>query len=196
MSIEQDPIFASRTKPTALPYAGTTGASGSATSRQRAENEAADGTADARQRNILGLLAEAGPVGMTWKEVSDKTGQHHGQVSGALSSMHKNGLVVALKLDRRNGSGVYVLPEHVIGRITRPFNVNKAKTEERQAHPLIKVEAPTPPRPRLTKDEKALMERVRLGLAQSSDQPFLRMKPDSVRTLLAALDRLDGSADR
>jgi hypothetical protein len=186
MSIDRDPIFTSKNS-TALPYAGTTGASGSATSRERAENEAADGTAAARQRRIIDLLGESGGLGMTWREISDKTGQHHGQVSGALSSMHKAGEVVALRHDRRNGCGVYVLPGNVLGRITRPFNENKAKANG--------TEAPAPivaPRPRLTGDEKVLIEKITKGMANSSDQPFIRVKPDSMRTLLRALERLDG----
>lgn len=184
MTINEDPMFASKSG-TALPYRGTTGASGSETSRTRAEREAADGTAAQRQRRIVDLLEESGSLGMTWKEIADKTGQHHGQVSGALSSMHKEGVVAALKLDRRNGCGVYVMPNHVVGRITRPFNENKAR--ETVAAPV----AEAPKRPRLSADEVALAARIRAGVNQSNDQPFIRVKPESMRTLLNALDRLN-----
>jgi hypothetical protein len=48
---------------TALPYAGTQGWSGSDTSQERAETEAADGTASQRQQDTLRYLGWRGDRG-------------------------------------------------------------------------------------------------------------------------------------
>lgn len=182
----QDPIF--QKVPTALPFAGTTGHSGSDTSKDRAESEAASGAAAARQHSILGLLEQAGPIGLTWKEIDIKMGRvpGHGSISGSLSSMHKEGLVSALKMDRRNGSGVYVLPKFVVGRITRPYNENKTRSD---ARPIGSV-PPARPRPRLTPEEVSNFAKVRTSLSQLSDQVFVRMQRRDVLAMLNALDRL------
>lgn len=116
--VAPDPAFGTRTS---TPYAGTTGHAGTGASSERAYREAADGTATARQATIVALLSDAGPVGMTWAEIGRRTGEHHGQVSGALSSMHKEGRVAVVKGERRDRSGVYVLPTHLNGRDTVPF---------------------------------------------------------------------------
>lgn len=170
-----DPMF--NRKATALPYAGTTGHSGSDTSRERAEREAAGGAAAYRQGRILDMLANAGTIGLTYIEIADKLGKRGGAVTGALSSMHKAGQIAALKYDRRNGCGVYVLPEHVISRITRPHNENKPQ-------------AVAAPRKEILPDVVRLMAACEAALAQSSDQPFVRVKPNTMRTLLAELRRL------
>lgn len=184
-TVEQDPMFGE--KATALPYIdadgiATTGHVAAGPSRERAQREAEDGTAAARQRSILGMLKEAGSIGLTWKEIADKTGQHHGQVSGALSAMHKEGQIVALKMDRRNGSGVYVTPEHVLGRITRPFKANRPASEPTPAAPA---------RPTLSDAEREVLDNIRNGMKSvPSDAPVVRMKPASVRTLVRVVERL------
>ena len=78
-----------------LPYAGTSGWSGSDTSRTRAV------TADAS--------------GQTWAELGDKLGAHHGTASGVLSVLHKAGRIDRLT-ERRDRCKVYVLPEFTAGR--------------------------------------------------------------------------------
>lgn len=103
-----------------LPYAGTSGWSGSDTSKARAVEADRDGTTTARQMRTLTLLRDAGVTGLTWKEMSDITGEHHGQVSGSLSNLHKEGLIARLS-ESRLRCKVYVLPEHVNGRDTEPF---------------------------------------------------------------------------
>jgi uncharacterized protein YcaQ len=65
-------------------------------------------------------LAEAGPHGLTWSELASTYGWHHGQASAALSDAHRAGRIACLQ-DRRNGSHVYVLPEHVGDDATRPY---------------------------------------------------------------------------
>jgi hypothetical protein len=179
-NVSSDPIFGA--PPVAVPYNGTTGSAGSDTSRTRAEREAADGTAAARQAGILGKLREAGTIGMTVQELRKATGQHHGQVSGSLSSMHKEGLISALKLDRRNGCGVYVLPENVAGRITRKFRPNNAGQS-------AATEEVAPDRPQLTRAELELIGKIR-GAVKASGDSVIRMYPSSARGLLAIIDRL------
>lgn len=109
-----------------LPYAGTSGWSGSATSHDRADREDHDGTTPYRQRYVIALLrgrhANGAATwgrdeGVTWKELADGTGWHHGQASGVLSVLHKTGRIARLT-ERRNRCAIYVLPEYVQGRET------------------------------------------------------------------------------
>lgn len=100
------------------PYAGTSGWSGSQTSRERAEDEDRGGVTSERQRRVLALLGAADRTGMTWREVVEaEPSWHHGQASGALSTLHKTGHIARLT-ERRNRCSVYVLPEHVDERET------------------------------------------------------------------------------
>lgn len=85
-----------------LPYAGTAGfVSGSDTSRERAQKEAASGVATYRQKMVLQWLDEHSE-GMTWKELGTFMGLHHGQISGTLSVLHKIGKVAQLRSKRNN----------------------------------------------------------------------------------------------
>jgi hypothetical protein len=74
----------------------------SPTSAGRARREDNSGKTSKRQKAILDLLSQMGTVGATWKEVADQLGLHHGQASGALSTLHGAGLVFALKSTRNN----------------------------------------------------------------------------------------------
>jgi hypothetical protein len=100
-----------------LPYAGTSGWSGSDTSRARAVRADSDGTTSAHQRQALGSLAWRGSGGVTWRELADEYGWHHGTASGVLSVLHKEGRIARLSISR-NRCKVYVLPEDVDGRET------------------------------------------------------------------------------
>lgn len=107
-----------------LPYAGTSGYAGSVTSEERARSDDADGTTSQRQQAVLAYLAAQGEVGATWKEVDAGLGwQHHGRTTGALSVLHKAGVIDRLAETRpphgRGKCEVYVLPQHVKGRETR-----------------------------------------------------------------------------
>lgn len=93
-----------------LPYTGTSGWSGSDTSRERAINEDRQGITSARQRQILAMVAQSRVSGMTWREIAEQTGWHHGQVSGALSNLHRAGYLMRLT-ERRDRCAVYVRPE-------------------------------------------------------------------------------------
>lgn len=100
-----------------LPYAGTSGWSGTDTSKTRATTSDTSGATARTQQYILDLLSLRGPMGVTWKEVSDLTLWHHGTCSGALSVLHKDGKIARL-LETRARCRVYVLPIHIGDRET------------------------------------------------------------------------------
>lgn len=84
----------------------TTGHVQRTASIDRAVEESRNGTAADRALQILAVL-RANPLGLTWKEVADKLGLHHGQASGALSNLHKTGRVFMLR-EKRGRSHPYV----------------------------------------------------------------------------------------
>lgn len=108
-----------------LPYAGTSGFSGSDTSRERMERQDADGSLHWRQQAIFGALAARRERGLTVRELRDfHSIGHHGQVSAALTHLHIAGRIVRLK-QRRERCEVYCLPQHVAGRELSPYRPNK-----------------------------------------------------------------------
>lgn len=102
-----------------LPYAGTSGWSGSQTSQRRAERDDADGTTLNRQQRTLRWLGRLGERGCTYVELGKAAGLHHGQASGVLSTLHAADLVVRLR-EEREQCQVYVLPEFVNDRPVVP----------------------------------------------------------------------------
>jgi hypothetical protein len=69
---------------------------------------------------VLAVAAAAGAAGVTWRDVADALGWHHGQASGALSALHGQDRLVRLA-ERREGCAVYVRPDHAAGRpVLRP----------------------------------------------------------------------------
>lgn len=129
-----------------LPYAGTSGWSGSSTSHERAAVEDSDGTTSARQATVLRFLAARGPLGATWRDLGTAMDWHHGKASGALSVLHKTERIARLS-ERRDRCKVYVLPEYIDGRDTERHggrlrgtagNVPEVRMlSERQADALI-----------------------------------------------------------
>lgn len=109
------------------PYAGTSGWSGSDTSEDRARSEDQNGTTTRRQMNALRVIRLSGLDGCTWKEVAVKFGWHHGQASGVLSVLHKEGRIARLA-ETRNRCKVYVMPDCVNGRDTEPHASKKHHT--------------------------------------------------------------------
>jgi hypothetical protein len=87
-------------------YAGTSGYVNQPASITRATTEADNGTSTERARLILAHL-RGDPYGMTWKELGEALGLHHGQISGALSNLHKSGHVFMLR-QQRNKCHPYV----------------------------------------------------------------------------------------
>jgi DNA-binding MarR family transcriptional regulator len=105
------------------PYAGTSGWSGSSTSRERAERQDKDGTTSKRQRAVLDALNTFGEHGATWTELGSLLDLHHGSISGVLSNLHREGLLCRLKT-RRGRCQIYVLPQFVGQSEIEPFRPN------------------------------------------------------------------------
>ncbi len=123
-----------------LPYAGTSGWSGSETSRERAEAADTSGETTRRQIITLEIISAAGDDGITWQVLSNVTGWHHGIASGLLSVLHKSGHIERLTA-RRDRCQIYVMPEHVNGRELATYKRNGSAeiiTELREA--LIETE--------------------------------------------------------
>jgi DNA-binding MarR family transcriptional regulator len=99
-----------------LPYSGTSGHSGTDTSKARALNADRSGKTALRQAQTLNLLAQRKMLGITWKELSEITGLHHGTASGVLSVLHKAGRIARLK-ESRDGCKVYVDVACIQGRV-------------------------------------------------------------------------------
>lgn len=108
------------------PYAGSSGWSGSQTSQDRAIQEDRDGTTKGRQNLTLRMINASKTYGMTWKELADETGWHHGQASGVLSVLHKEGLIERLT-ERRNKCAVYIGLNSVNGRKTSVRKIKSCK---------------------------------------------------------------------
>jgi len=101
-----------------LPYGDTGGFErGHATSEDRARREAESGVTGQRQSAVHATIRKAMFQGLTWKELGEEHGWHHGQASSALSNLHKRGLVARLE-ETRNRCGVYVAWDWVWGRET------------------------------------------------------------------------------
>lgn len=98
-SMNDQPDLFSITDDDVLTYNGTTGAVHQPASQERAQKEAKTGIAKERARLILQLL-EHQPNGMTWKQLGAMLNLHHGQISGALSNLHKSGHVFMLQTQR------------------------------------------------------------------------------------------------
>jgi hypothetical protein len=107
----------------------TAGWSGSDTSHERAVRERDSGTVSERQRRAIDLIARQTGHGMTWKELSDATGWHHGQASGVLSNLHQEGIIDRLTV-RRHNCLVYVNPRYVEGRPMSPFRHRRGVSPE------------------------------------------------------------------
>ena len=100
-----------------LPYNGSSGWSGTDTSKERAYIADTKGDTKAVQSYIMNLLYVRDEQGATWREIADLTLWHHGTVSGALSVLHKDQRIARL-IEKRDRCRVYVLPEYVNGRDT------------------------------------------------------------------------------
>jgi len=87
-------------------YAGTSGYVNQPASLARAITEANNGTSTERARHIMTYLAYK-QEGMTWRQLAETMNLHHGQISGALSNLHKSGHVFMLR-QQRNKCHPYV----------------------------------------------------------------------------------------
>lgn len=127
-----------------LPYAGTEGFVARPASAERARRNAADGTAQDRQQQVLAHLASHRD-GLTWVEVGEALQLHHGQVSSTLSVLHKSGQVFQLR-NRRRRSHPYVHVNHrdlylAEERYDEPTRTNSGQLQSRldYAIPLLLV---------------------------------------------------------
>jgi predicted transcriptional regulator len=87
-------------------YAGTSGYVNQPASLARATTEAASGVSTERARLVLQALCNF-PSGFTWRQLAESLNLHHGQISGALSNLHKSGHVFMLR-QQRNKCHPYV----------------------------------------------------------------------------------------
>lgn len=87
-------------------YAGTSGYVNQPASITRATTEANNGTSTERATLVLDSLRNY-PTGFTWQQLATALNLHHGQISGALSNLHKSGHVFMLR-QQRNRCHPYV----------------------------------------------------------------------------------------
>lgn len=114
-----------------LPYAGTSGYSGTASSEERARTRDASGKTATVQQTVLVHVLRRGGDGITIAELRNEIpGEHHGTLSGALTALHKSGQVTRLKDERRGKCSVYVHRNCVEGRETIAPRRLKERSEE------------------------------------------------------------------
>lgn len=90
--------------------------------QERAEWVEKIGTARKRQVQAFLAVYDAGRSGATQAEVGD-----HGWASGALTALHKGGVLVRTT-DRRNNQEIYLFPRFAGDRPLVPYRPNKPKT--------------------------------------------------------------------
>lgn len=81
---------------------------------RRRPGAAGDQVAEVKPRltntdRCVALVASAGADGLTWRELGKRAKWHHGQASGALSTVHRQGRLVRTTTYRA-GCAVYVVP--------------------------------------------------------------------------------------
>jgi len=107
-----------------LPYAGTSGWSGSDTSKERAERDDKSGKTGKNQKRVLEFLSGRGELGATVREVDEALGwNHHGKTSGCLSVLHK-GYEINRLAERRGRCKIYVTPDNVAFRTVEEHRGN------------------------------------------------------------------------
>jgi hypothetical protein len=111
-----------------LPYAGTSGHSGSDTSSERARRMDTSGKTSDLQRLAMSMIISSEDFGVTWKELADRLNVHHGSASGVLSVLHLAGKIERLTATR-NRCKIYVSPDWVF---FRPTETPKSKQPKRK----------------------------------------------------------------
>lgn len=109
-----------------LPYAGTSGHSGTDTSEAATRERDANGLTAEAQQTAITMARRARYRGVTVVDLR-ATGLHHGRASGALSVLHQRGLLTRLT-DKRDRCKIYVLPEYVGNRAEEPYAPRNART--------------------------------------------------------------------
>lgn len=108
-----------------VPYKGTAGWSGTDTSKERALYNLRTGKEYNNQQKALALINDADSAGLTWKELSEHTGMHHGTASGVLSVLHKSGAILRTT-KVRNGCKIYM---HIAFADLIKHEIYKSKTK-------------------------------------------------------------------
>lgn len=107
-----------------LTYAGTSGFSGTDTSREQATDTV---RINRSQNAVLESLSMAKARGMTVAELRQwHPTLHHGQLSSALTNLHRDGRVARLT-EKRGRAKVYVLSDMVQGRTVEQPSVPRSK---------------------------------------------------------------------
>lgn len=110
--------------------AGTYGANGDYGHSSAETSKATDTPAlGKRQQQVYNYLSDVGEEGANCSEVMDWLDIGHGSASGALTRLHRDGLVSRLTV-KRHGKQVYVLPQWVKGRNESPYRPNAAYRDD------------------------------------------------------------------
>lgn len=112
--------------PPDLPYAGTSGWSGTDTSEARARRLDESGRTFDMNEKILILVTNHGFYGATVAELRERLPEHHGTVSGTLTRLHLAGRIARLA-EKRGGCKIYVAQNYVSGREVELPSRNKQK---------------------------------------------------------------------
>jgi hypothetical protein len=97
----------------------SSGFSGTDTSKERAQLRDLVGAPGEVQRAIINSLKLSLRKGRTQSELDEELFElgHHGTISGAVSNLHKKGLIARLA-EKRGKNKIYVMPYNVDGRET------------------------------------------------------------------------------
>lgn len=101
----------------ALPYSGTSGWSGTSTSKNRAKYLDSSGITAHNQLLTIKALHKRKGRGLTVHELRNILSSHHGSRSGILSALHRDGYIARLT-ETRGGCFVYVHPDYINNRPT------------------------------------------------------------------------------
>lgn len=118
---EQEELFPQFPPLPALAFRDGTssGFSGTDTSKERAQLRDLVGATGEVQRAIINSLKLSLKKGRTQSELDKELFElgHHGTISGAVSNLHKKGLIARLA-EKRGKNKIYVMPYNVDGRET------------------------------------------------------------------------------
>jgi len=108
-----------------LTYNGSSGFSGTDTSKERAMTQDEDGTTNKVQQKVLIAVDAGNTRGVTIKELRRLYPEHHhGSLSGALTNLHRDDVIARLE-DQRDKCKIYVMPWYVGERVTEKPGHNK-----------------------------------------------------------------------
>lgn len=183
-----DPLFAPT--PARLPYGGKSKVGYSEAGQAQQEKDDADGGATGyRQASTLAALEHQGTEGITIAELCTARGWHHGQASGALSTLNKTGEIVRLAKSKRGGQSVYVLPEFIDGRevAVRRTNPNVVVVGEPEVrHQVVEVEVARS----LSPGDAEFVAEIAAKIKQNRDRGVLPFKVSTLERLLGIISGL------